>query len=180
MNYPNEWEFINPKSQMKCTVYYIENNIPHIFETTFEKFVDLKVPALALQLPNLKEIKRIQRREFVRIQTNVDIALYFQNSKMKPLITVTQDISGGGARVVIPSSLPMKHHRQALDLYFILNSNQFGFEYVHTKAEIVRTHFEYGVHSLSLKFLLLNEQERQKIISYCFDIQRENRKQGFI
>lgn len=170
-------EMIN--KELKCSVSYVENDLPHHFETTVNSAVKGDIPALVLVKPEKEDIKRIQRREFVRIKTNVDIAIYFHNSNIEPIVTVTQDISGGGLRVVLPKELPLQT-KQIVDLYFVLKSSEREYEYVFSKAEIIRTHFNNGVHSASLKFLLENDRDRQKIISYCFDIQREKRKQGLV
>src|SRR5690625_1308164 len=46
------------------------------FRTELVSKVNLNIPALALKLPQKKDIKRVQRREFVRIKSAVDAAVY--------------------------------------------------------------------------------------------------------
>lgn len=179
ISFPKELRIDDINKEQKCSVSYVENELPHHFETIIAGAVKGEVPALGLVRPEKEDINRIQRREFVRIQTDVDIAIYFHNSNIEPIVTVTQDISGGGLRVVLPHELPVESG-QVVDLYFVLKSSEREYEYVYSKAEIIRTHVNNGVHSASLKFLMENDQDRQKIISFCFDIQREKRKQGLV
>lgn len=160
-------------------VNYVVNGVANEFISTIAKRVELTVPALAINLPEEEEIKRIQRREFVRVETAVDVAMHFPKSSYTPIISVTYDISGGGAAVIMPPNIKMAQE-QDVKLYLVLHSLSLGYEYIKIDAEIVRFHTIEKVNIVSLKFNFVSNQEQQKIIHYCFDKQREDRQQQLL
>lgn len=176
IHFPQELNFFQLRPQHECVVSYIEEDVPYKFEATIDQYKKQDIPYIVLKMPELTNIERIQRREFVRVQTDADVAIYFENNQVNPIVTVTQDISGGGLRVVLQEALPFQT-TQTAEMYLVLRYGQGKFEYICTRAKTVDSHLEKGVHTISMKFLLNEEKERQKIISYCFEIQRRNRKQ---
>lgn len=158
-------------------VQYTKNNVVFEFRGKVLDKVSKNVPALKLKLPAKEDLKRIQRRQYVRVETDVDVAVHCPNDSFPPFTTVTRDISGGGASLyVLDQSLEIN---QKLKLYFVLNSKD-GYEYIETEAQIVRFQTENEVKTASVKFLIDDENKRQKIIQYCFEIERKNRKLGLL
>lgn len=172
-----------PTSMLKeigeVTVDYVQNGVPYKFKSQIVKHVELTVPALVIKIPAREDIKKIQRREFVRIQTDVDVALHFPNSSTSPIVSVTYDISGGGASVIVPPKTEISDE-QHVAVYFVLHSSSIDYEYIQADAEIIRFHTFEKVNTVSLKFLFISDRDQQKIINYCFDKQREKRKQELI
>lgn len=162
------------------TISFVKKGIVYEFHSIVEKRINLTVPALAILLPEAEEIKRIQRRDFVRVKSDVDIAVHFSDGSTPPLVSVTQDISGGGASVVIPPNTKPLFQKQPITVYLILHSITVPYEYIKIDAEIVRFHTNNDIHSMSLKFFFNSDRNQQKIINYCFDKQREKRKLGLI
>ena len=68
---------------------------------------------------------------------------------------------------------------QKILIYIVLNTNN-GYEYIETEAKVVRFQSDDEVNIVSVKFLIDDENIRQKIIQYCFDIERKNRKLGIL
>lgn len=156
---------------------YTKNGVAHEFRAKILERVNKNVPALKLKIPAEDEINRIQRREYVRVETDVDVAVHALDESFAPFTSVTKDLSGGGAKIYNPPET--LEEKQKLQLYLVLPiQNQY--EYIKTEAEVVRLHEENQVKTMSVKFLMDEEMNRQKIIQYCFHIQRRNRQLGLI
>ncbi|WP_042145706.1 flagellar brake protein [Paucisalibacillus sp. EB02] len=139
-----------------------------------------KIPTIALQLPNEDQIERIQRRQYVRVETAVDVAIHSnENSneqKIKPFSTVTLDLSGGGLSIVVPKGFRLTDGDK-LSIYLVLPMHSGHYHYLELYGEVVRfMEKESAATIASIKFLELNEQDKQFIIRYCFEKQREARQ----
>lgn len=159
------------------TANYVEDGFIYEFTSSIERKLKLNVPALLLKRPEQDEMRRIQRREFVRVQTDVDIAVHCPNNSFQPFTTVTGDISGGGALIILPPNAIDFRPRQKVELYFVLRYDDEPYKYIHTPAEVVTTRQINAVNTFSVKFLLPSERLREQIISYCFYIQRKRQKE---
>ncbi len=169
----NKSAFLPREKTLKIT--YIKKGIVYEFSSFMKQYIHLNVPALMIPLPQVGEIRKIQRREFVRIQTNIDVAVHCPKSSFSAFTSVTSDISAGGACIILPSPIEVKRN-QLICLYFVLQFGDSNVEYIHTEAEIIRTHQNNNVHMLSVRFLLNVRSAQDKIIAYCFNQQRKLRK----
>ena len=161
----------------KIIIQYTKNNVVFEFTGTMLERVNKNVPAFKFEIPKKEDLNQIQRRQFVRIETDVDIAVHCPNDSFPPFTTVTQDISGGGASLFVKNqSLEVN---QKILIYIVLNTNN-EYEYIETEAKVVRFQSDDEVNIVSVKFLIDDENIRQKIIQYCFDIERKNRKLGIL
>lgn len=156
-------------------ITFMEKGKVYEFTSNILQYNKLTVPALAIPIPKKEEIRQIQRREFVRIETSIDIALHCPDTSFAPFTSVTYDISAGGACVIVPSKLKLKQ-KQIVQIYFVLKMDSANYEYFNTNAEIIRIHQSAGVHMISIKFLFNGTTEQDKIMYYCFNKQRELRK----
>lgn len=161
--------------QKNIKIEYLDKGNVFSFNTIVKRLIRSPILSLVIDIPDENEIKKIQRREYVRINTDVNIAVHSLNNTFSPFSTVTQDISGGGAALIIPHNISLKEGEMVL-LYLVLKSSYSDFEYIKTKAEIIRTTTLNGVRSTSLKFHYFDEKDQQKIIKYCFEVQREKLK----
>jgi c-di-GMP-binding flagellar brake protein YcgR len=126
-------------------------------------------------------IKRTQRRNFVRLDSNLSLVFNIISDELdeagKPLKGLTLDISGGGTRFESNLSLP-----EGIVLEMNINLPRIGT--VSALGKVVRTtatknsvkkHYIIGV-----QFMIIEEKERDKIIRYIFDKQRELRQRGLL
>jgi len=155
--------------------YIAEDTYVYQFPTQIKRTVKLNVPGLALSLPDKDKVKRIQRRQFVRVDAAVDLAIHSKAENEKKFTTVTTDISGGGSSIIIsdPSQFSLG---ETLDIWIALPFKSGDIQYAHTKAEIVFIQSRSNIHTISVKFLSLKSKEQQLIIRYCFEKQLESRK----
>lgn len=133
------------------------------------------MPALAIKLPNKSKFKRIQRREFVRIDTAVDAAIHSPGNDFLPFVSVTSDISGGGMSVIVPKDNTLQLG-QTVDLWLSLPMHSKKQKYIYSQAEIVFIkEASSSVVTASLKFISISRQNQQHIVSFVFQKQRELR-----
>ncbi len=136
-----------------------------------------KVPMLMLRYDQNK-LTKIQRREYVRVDANLDISITDPEGEVEVFTTITKDISGGGLSVVLPENIEVKPGME-VDLVIVLRIKE-EINYIFTRADITRT-FELSKKAkqlLSLKFVDIHEQDRQQIIQFCFETQLRARRQA--
>ncbi|MFG6114501.1 flagellar brake protein [Halobacillus sp. MO56] len=151
----------------------------YLFETSVFARKKLKIPVLVFYFPGDNEIIRVQRRKYVRIETAVDVAVHSNQSVGPPFTTITMDISGGGAAIVLPESHQLKH-QENLDLMLVFPMNSGDIRYIEAKGTVVRIFKNKGVERdiASIEFSSIPDNQRQTIIQFCFERQLYMRKRG--
>lgn len=108
----------------------------------------------------------IQRRKYVRTPFIVDFFIQKEGGNIK---TNTVDIGGGGVRFI--SDTPLK----ANDICHVqLRLNSFE-PMIKAEGIILKKHF-YRPNEYVLEFMIINENDRNKIIQRCLQIEREQSK----
>ncbi|MEC5422445.1 flagellar brake domain-containing protein [Virgibacillus sp. C22-A2] len=161
----------------KLSATYIGNDQSiYNFRTEIVKKVKLVVPALAIPLPDDDKVQRIQRREFVRIDTAIDVAIHSATNSIAPIVTVTSDISGGGVSIIIPRGRTLEEGSK-VTMWIVLHMHSGQYKYITAEAEVVLLKsINNTIQTASLKFTDITKQAQQTIIRYCFEKQRETRK----
>ena len=77
---------------------------------------------------------RIQRRDFVRVNTSIDISVQFEEEKYQ---FVTDDISAGGTAVILNKEVNFKAGDEVTLLIPLLFNNG-DIKYVTTLAKVIR------------------------------------------
>ncbi|UFT97642.1 flagellar brake domain-containing protein [Radiobacillus kanasensis] len=155
-----------------------KDNSVYQFETQVRAKKNVNIPTLVLGFPGDENLIRIQRRQYVRIESSLDISIHDSEGAIAPFTTVTQDISGGGLSVVLPSNHSVKPG-MILDIWMVLSMDSGSNEYIHAKAKAIRVHErDEHVSTLSIKFNEIKDKDRQTVIRYCFEKQLLNRKKG--
>lgn len=167
--------FLQKGTLLRATFIDKNENI-YQFKTQVLKRIKQRVPALVLNYPKKENIKRIQRRKFVRVPTAIDVAISSSNCSFPPFTTVSTDLSGGGISLVIPKEQKIKEN-EVCDLSLVLNMNSNKYHYLNVSGIIVRVHTqENDINTASIKFIQLTNQYQQLIIRFCFEKQREARR----
>lgn len=130
---------------------------------------------LTLAMPLAEEIQRVQRRQFVRVQTNLPCCAEPELNEEEgefgpPIQGELQDISGGGCSVLFPVEFKRGDMlRVTMDLPEEGEVMLFG--------RVMRAstlHTRKGVrYSMGLDFGKMDESLRSKLIRYVFSLQRE-------
>ncbi|UOQ85897.1 flagellar brake protein [Gracilibacillus salinarum] len=138
------------------------------------------IPTLIMNFDK-EHLKKIQRREFVRIEAMLDISVRSRNQEpsFAPFTSVTHDISGGGLSVLIKKNVDI-NEGEMLDIMLVLPLDN-EMEYLHLIGTAIRIHnISENNNIVSVKFVEIDKKDQQHIIRYCFIKQLENRRKGFI
>ncbi|HLQ97270.1 MAG TPA: flagellar brake domain-containing protein [Candidatus Dormibacteraeota bacterium] len=168
-----------PNGTVLLATYIDQDKNLYQFRTKIQKRITLTIPGLAIDIPKKEEIKQIQRREYVRIMTAVDIAIHPIDDSFSPFTTVTNDISGGGMSIIIPHKIKLKE-KQTVIFTMVLHLKS-KIKYVHLQGEIIRIYQQNKeFRTASIRFISITDKIRQLIIQFVFEKQREARNKGVI
>lgn len=146
------------------------------FNTEIKGKKNVNIPVLVLSYPGDNNVVRIQRREYVRIETGIDISIHDPRGNVPAFTTITKDLSGGGMSIILPIGCKVEGET-SLEAWMVLPMSSGEYEYIHVSVESIRV-TESSEHRdiLSLEFANIKEIDRQAIIRYCFEKQLETRK----
>lgn len=151
-----------------------------IFYTEVLKKVKGNIPMLQLLLPPVELFIKIQRRQFVRVETRVDVAVHPKNGEFVPFRTVTEDLSAGGAALRLTNNMTI-HDVPFIDLRMALPLNSGEISYLLLHCKVIRMGEEKNdVHILSIQFIEPSQHDVQIIMRYIFEKQVDLKKAGFI
>ncbi|MDT8860033.1 flagellar brake domain-containing protein [Alkalihalobacillus sp. MEB130] len=152
----------------------------YAFDTEIVGRMKGNIPVLFLKDPGKEKYIRIQRRNYVRVETAVDVAIHPINSEFSPFTTVTLDLSGGGCAILLPQNQSFLEQGQTT-IHLVLHMQTGDIVYVKALCKVVRvfTPRKEARRRASLQFLDIDERDQQKIIRYCFERQLAlRRKEG--
>ena len=130
------------------------------------------VPMIILTCPSPEEFLKIQRREYVRVESKVDVSIEF-DGQFTPL--VTEDISAGGLAVILNRPVNFQEGDK-VKLTIVLPYSNGDIKYVQTSAIIVRIFEKGGVRIASIQFTDTDDLDKQHIVRFCFERQLLVRK----
>lgn len=148
-------------------VTFAENKISYAYRAEVTGRVNKGIPMLKLTYPGDDQLIKIQRREFVRVETAIDVAVDFGGVFQQ---FVAEDISAGGIALNIgqdDSFVDMENVRLIIALPFVNDD----IKYVRTEAKAVRIWEKDNRRIASMQFAKINTTERQNIIRFCFERQ---------
>ena len=151
----------------------------YFFNTSVLGRVKQNIPMIVLSFPGEDRMYKIQRRQYVRVETPVDVAIHSINGEFQPFVTITHDISAGGASIILPTS---KNLQPGVDIntYFVLPTLSDEYQYVNLKSHVIRiVEGKNGERNkASIKFVDIAESARQQLIKFCFQRQLLLKKKG--
>ena len=144
----------------------------YVFTVELLEYIDQPIQLWRTTFPS--DIKRVQLRNFVRIDIILDVILepVLKESHSGPIVTVTKDISASGIRVLMASPLPEK---TILNISLPLE----GGTIVHAVGQVMRIippEEEYHKYEMAISFTQIDEKIRGQIIKYIFRKQIERKK----
>ncbi|SES80964.1 c-di-GMP-binding flagellar brake protein YcgR, contains PilZNR and PilZ domains [Oceanobacillus limi] len=165
-----------PKGTRFIASYVGDDNSVYRFPTVVKGKQKLNVPAISLEKPEKERIERIQRRQYVRVDAAVDLAIHSVDQSFPSFTTVTADISGGGLSFILPKGQAMNENDK-VNAWLVLPMNNGEYKYTSVEGEVIRVITNKNKADIaSLKFISISQETQQFIIKYCFEIQRELRK----
>ena len=127
-----------------------------------------------IRIKRISDIVENQRRQFFRIETNFKVDLKRKDSEEIEHVA-SLDISAGGMKVYTDRKIELG---DILDTYFSLDETKM---YIETKVvKKVRNDNIRNRWEISLEFLNLSEKERESIIRFVFEKEREKIKREYL
>lgn len=130
------------------------------------------VQMIMLSCPPKENFLKIQRREYVRIETPVDVAIEFNKQVYQ---FVAEDISAGGTAIHIKSPVEFKDG-DLVKTIIVLPFSNGDICYVETDAIIVRIFERDDIQIASVRFTDTDDVDQQHIVRFCFERQLLYRK----
>lgn len=173
----NRTAFLLEGTQLKCS-FVDQDGVVYLFQSEVLGRVKQKIPMLLLSYPGDGRLIKIQRRQFVRIETSVDVAIHSKHHEFVPFTTVTDDISAGGAAIIATNGAPFVNGQEVI-CWFVLPMQDGDYHYLKFDSKIVRIiSLDKDRIKISLQFLEISPHERQILLRFCFDQQLMMRKKG--
>ncbi|WP_062356276.1 flagellar brake protein [Bacillus kwashiorkori] len=165
----NRTAFLLDETSIK--VSFIRNDDAFEFPSKVVGRSKENIPLIKISRPTEQQMKRIQRRKFVRIHRGVDVAVHPLFNEFTPFTTITDDISAGGASIIVSNKIPIKKGQQ-LQAMFVLPMHSGQYHYNLFKCKIVRImELNTTKNIVSLQFLDKTSQQEQQLIRFCFESQ---------
>ncbi|WP_449536772.1 flagellar brake protein [Ferdinandcohnia sp. Marseille-Q9671] len=151
----------------------------YFFDTTVLGRMKQTIPMIVLSFPSQESIYRIQRREYVRVETPVDVALHSLNEEFSPFVSITHDISAGGASIILPFAKALTPGKNIMT-HFVLPTLSEDYHYVTFTSHVIRiVEGKSGERNkASVQFIDITDTDRQFLIKFCFERQLLLKKKG--
>lgn len=155
---------------------YLDQNAIYSMPTEILERKTMPIPLLVLKKP--EHVNRTQRRDFVRWDTKLPLTFTLLDANFETIlenIGKTTDLSGGGLKFTTTENLQK-------DDVLNMEINLPGVGSVTAICQILRVKDinEQQEYTCSAIFNIIDELERDKIIHYIFNQQRELRAKGLL
>lgn len=154
----------------ELSAYFLtDGGVKNYFNTYVLGHREDVIRMVRIKKPELEEITKIQRRSFLRVQAELEVAVSAENGGR--FLTRTDDVGGGGV------SLHLKPEQKLdpgtlLQCWILVPYKNGSVEHVPFEGEVVRVKELPANRSIAmLKFIKIQDMERQKLIRYCFERQ---------
>ncbi len=131
-----------------------------------------------LDLPHQEEFINIQRRSFIRVESQLKVKVFSLNNDFLPFDTYTTNISAGGLSLVFPSEHTLEKDQVVL-CSFVLSIRSEDNVYIQQPCKVVRVTNNETNQYASLEFEEMSEADRQYLVRFCFEQQLALRKKGY-
>lgn len=158
--------------------FVTESGSHYYFDTEVKGRVKMNIPMVVLSYPGKEHLIKIQRRQYVRVETPVDVAVHSAKGVFAPFTTITDDISAGGAALLIDKNSELKPGIE-IECWFALPMQNGEYEYRKFRGEVVRIIEGQGhMNKASVQFFETSGIDRQVLLRFCFERQLAMKKKG--
>lgn len=145
----------------------------YAFRTEVSGRLNKGIPMIKLSYPGDEQLIKIQRREFVRVESAIDVAVE-KDGRFTQFVAA--DLSAGGVALTLLSPDTFKED-ELLSLTIVLPFMNREIKYVKADARVIRVLEKNGRIFASLQFETINQIERQYVIRFCFERQLQMRNE---
>ncbi|MFT8321638.1 MAG: flagellar brake domain-containing protein [Bacillus sp. (in: firmicutes)] len=173
----NKTVFLLNGTQLRVNFVTNEGSV-FMFQTEILGRKKENIPMLKLHLPPKEQMIKIQRRQYVRVDANLDIAIHPVNNDFLPFTTITTDISAGGTAVIVSKTSTLQEGYE-VEVYLVLHLQNGEYYYPRLKGSVIRIFDHTETHNkVSLQFFNMSPSDRQFILRFCYDVQLSLKKKG--
>ncbi|WP_246942240.1 flagellar brake protein [Bacillus pinisoli] len=170
--------FLLDGSQLKGSFVGKDNTV-YMFETEVKGRTKQNIPMIIISFPEEEQLVKIQRRQFVRVDTAVDVAAHPIRGEFEPFVTITSDVSAGGAALI----LPVKANIQPGTLFncwVVLPMQSGDYHYLNLRSKAIRTiPGKNGERNkMPIEFVDISGTDRQLLIRFSFECQINLKRKG--
>ena len=159
-------------------IFATDSGSQYYFDTEVKGRIKLNIPMVVLSYPGKEHLIKIQRRQYVRVETSVDVAVHSYKGEFPPFTTVTDDISAGGTALIVGKNSGLKPGME-IESWFVLPMQNGEYEYRKFHGEVVRIIERQGqLNKVSVEFVELSGPDRQLLMRFCFERQLAMKKKG--
>lgn len=160
-------------------ISYIDSTATYSFDSIIVSRYNKELPVIRVKKPT--EVKRTQRRNFVRFDTKLKVSFNIVRNEIADYEQTysgqTVDISGGGIMLATTATI---NKEDIVDL--IINIPNIG--NISAMGKVVRV-MEKNIQGheillLGIDFIVIEERDRDKIVRFIFEKQREMRQRGLL
>ncbi|MBD0380617.1 flagellar brake protein [Paenibacillus sedimenti] len=156
------------------TYFLAQGGAKHYFSTTVTGFQEDVIRLVEISKPEPEAITQIQRRNFLRVLAELEIAVRL--SEQIQIVALTEDVSGGGISFICDGHVPLGL-QAAISCWLLVPYKNGTIEHLPFKGEIVRVkQLETGKLLAMVRFIEITDRDRQKLIRFCFERQMDFRK----
>lgn len=154
----------------ELSVYFLtEGGIKNYFNTHVVGFKEEVIRMVRLRKPAAESIFKVQRRSFLRVSADLELAV--KDALGGRFLVRTDDLGGGGTSFLSDGKVSLTVGDK-LSCWIMLPYRNGGTDHANFEGEVVRIkELENGRNLIMMKFAAISDQERQKIIRYCFERQ---------
>ncbi|WP_166239308.1 flagellar brake protein [Paenibacillus turpanensis] len=154
--------------------YMLDGGVKHYFQTDVIGMKEDAIKLFIIRKPDPESITKIQRRSYLRVPANLEIALNLKEHLQ--FIGVTEDVGGGGVSFVCEGHLPIKEGDK-LSSWLLIPFKSGAIDHANFGLEVVRSKkLDNGKQLVMCRYGEISETERQRIVKFCFERQIDIRK----
>lgn len=159
----------------EINAYYVsKDGVKNYFNTAVTGFQEDVVRLVVIKKPDPESITKVQRRSFLRVPAELEIAVKF--SEQLQFVAITEDVGGGGISFICDGYIPLAVN-YIISCWILVPYKNGTIEHVPFKGETVRVkQLETGKQLAMVRFVDISDRDRQKLIRYCFERQMDFRK----
>ncbi|TFE29966.1 flagellar brake protein [Cohnella luojiensis] len=155
--------------------FFTQEGVKHLFQSSVTGFRKDIVPLVAIRKPLPGEITKDQRRSFLRVEANLELAVSIYD-KIK-FVAITEDVGGGGVSFICEKKWPVVQNA-VLSCWLLLSYKGGTIAHARFEGEVVRVlEADPDKHLIMMRFQDIADSDQQKIIRYCFERQLDKRKE---
>jgi c-di-GMP-binding flagellar brake protein YcgR len=154
--------------------FLAQGGVKHYFTTEVTAFTEDVIRLVELRLPELSAITQVQRRNFLRVLAELEIAVKL-NDQIQ-FVGLTDDVGGGGISFICDGHIPIGMNA-IISCWVLAPFKNGAIEHIPFTGEVVRVKTtETGRQLVMIRFADIADRERQKLIRFCFERQMDFRK----